>query len=263
MRSLPRVPFTRVGLLFLAAIPAGLVTGLAPTASGASIPVRYYWARAFSQTLRQPARGMTATMTIEHPRQVADVGDRELANHSLAEIEVQGRRTDRLEAGWEEDPGAPTYLFINYWHDGRSLGCNTGCGFVRRGPGIAPGHALRPGRRLTVAWRHAGPRWWLLVDGRRSGYYPDALWRGRFTGVRFAQAFGEVLVSDHLRDCVDMGSGRYPWQRGAASFSRIAFIGGPRIQLGGGTYASTGRARGYAIRRTGPADFRYGGPGRC
>ena len=72
-----------------------------------------------------------------------------------------------------------------------------------------------------------------------------------------ASIFGEVEIREGKRDCVDMGNGRLPSQRGARMF-HIAFINGTPVNLG---YSQVDD--GYALELTGHNSFRYGGPGTC
>jgi len=132
------------------------------------------------------ALGLKATITVEHPRQVGAEN-----NHSLAEIAVDAPSSlgyTFLEAGWIVQGDHPASLFANHWLRGNSS-CNfvayhQRCGFVPSGGGLLPGAMLVPGTKLTVEWRQLRRKWWLFVDDKPSGYYPDSLWHGRSPAPR-------------------------------------------------------------------------------
>jgi hypothetical protein len=218
----------------------------------------YHYAVAHTQVLPTKAAGLRATLSVHHPRQVRG----RMGQHSLGQIAV-GQRADAsyLEAGWRQSSGRPR-LFA-YWRpaNGGDTCYNFGCGFRPQGPGLRPGAVLQPGTEITVAFQHIGHRWWLKVDGRKSGYYPDRLWRGRFTGTDFAQLYGEVYTAPHQRVCADMGSGQPARNAHAAYMKDARWIGGPALQL---EEADTVReVHRYSYLQTSRNSFRYGGPGVC
>ncbi|HUI60741.1 MAG TPA: neprosin family prolyl endopeptidase, partial [Steroidobacteraceae bacterium] len=228
------------------------------------------WAFKYAATITQTltagryARGVKATLLVEHPPIPAGA----TLDHSLAEIaafdpSIPGTL---IEAGWMSEAasqGPTPRLFVAYWVRGQQVACFVplcvvGGGWVQTAsPAIQPGGrvaALRTGSRVRLEWRQSNRRWWLLVNGKRVGYYPDSLWQGQFTHIYTAEVFGEVLYRSG--ECIQMGNGKWPWRRGAASISDVAFIGGPSVSL---------RRRfvspGYGLRLTGANSFRYGGPG--
>jgi hypothetical protein len=255
------------GLTMLVSLTAPLTSSSArpappptppPTPSGATYrsTYDYKYASAATQTLKYAARGASATFTVHHPGQVRS-GD-----HSLVELAVaaSGMRFTYIEAGWVVDPGEPTRLFVFWWSNGKAACYNFGCGFVSRGPGIQPGARLAVGSTIRLTWSHVRNRWWLFVNGRRSGYYPDRLWHGGFTRTKWFQVFGEVAYRTDQRLCEDMGSGRRPSLRGAARVSKVSFVDGPNVHLS--KYVAD-TADHYDLRLTTQNSFRYGGPGRC
>ena len=183
--------------------------GAARTASpsGRAAAATYHYAEATPQRLRTKRTGAVATFTVHHPRQVRR------GSHSLVELAVAPNSVTRtyVEAGWIVTPGRKTRLFVFWWRNGTPHCYNFGCGFVDRGKGLRPGSVLKPGSKIRLAWKHRDAKWFLIVNGRQSGFYPDRLWRGTFTGTKWFQVFGEVADGGG-RLCEDMGNGRLPTQ---------------------------------------------------
>ena len=151
------------------AVAAALTAAFAPAAGAAAPPAPvgsdYYYASAGAYA-EYPAAGFQATFTVHKPRQV----QRERRNHSLGQIAVtQTTDSSYLEAGWTQERGKPR-LFV-FWRpaNGKKTCYNLGCGFRLKGPGQRPGTKVKPGSLLTVGFEHVGKKWWLLVDGERSG----------------------------------------------------------------------------------------------
>jgi hypothetical protein len=218
----------------------------------------YHYAAAHTQTLATQAKGLRATLSVHHPRQVRSGS----GQHSLGQIAV-GQRADGsyLEAGWRQHVGKPR-LFV-YWRpaDGGETCYNFGCGFRPRGRGLRPGAALRPGSEISVAFQHLGNKWWLKVNGTKSGFYPDRLWSGRFTGTDFAQLYGEVYTAPRQRVCADMGNGMRAHNPRAAYMKEARWLGGPALRLH--QARSVVEVHGYTYVQTSRNSFRYGGPGEC
>jgi hypothetical protein len=227
-----------------------------PGATPRSGVTSYKYAAVGTQHLRYAARGGSATFTVHHPRQVWN-GD-----HSLTEIAVRapGSSFSYVEAGWIVNPGEPTRLFIFWWRDGQGHCYDFGCGFVSKGPGLKPGARLTVGTRIRLTWAHRNHRWWLVVNGRRSGYYPDNLWDGTFTRTKWFQVFGEIAHQPDQSLCEDMGTGRTPWQLRSGRVGRVSFVDGPNVHLSRQVAAP---ADNYGLRLTSQNSFRYGGPGHC
>jgi hypothetical protein len=218
----------------------------------------YHYAVAHTQVLETEAEGLRAVMSVHRPRQVRG----RMGQHSLGQM-AMGHTLDSsyLEAGWRQFTDGPR-LFV-YWRpaDGSDTCYNFGCGFRPKGPGLRPGAALVPGSELTVAFQHQGNRWWLKIDGKRSGYFPDRLWKGKFKGTDFAQLYGEVYTDQQQRVCADMGNGLRARDAGAAYMRDAHWIGGPPVRLRKAT--SVREVHGYGYRQTSRNSFRYGGPGEC
>ncbi len=218
----------------------------------------YHYAAAHTQTLARPASGLTATMSVHQPKQVRG----RMGQHSIGQIAV-GRSIDSsyLEAGWRQFMDGPR-LFV-YWRpsDGSNTCYNFGCGFRPKGPGLKPGDELTPDTEITLAFQHVGNRWWLKVDGRRSGYYPDRLWRGRFRGTDFAQLYGEVVTGAGQRVCADMGNGKLARNPMAAYMDKVHWLDGPPVRLHKAT--TVHEVHPFTYQQTSPNSFRYGGPGEC
>jgi Neprosin len=203
---------------------------------------------------RRPV-GVGATLSVHNPRDIRR------GEHSLAEISIHmpGAYGNIIEVGWRRYLGR-TSLFVFRWNH-NDPSCYNRCGFVKRGPGKKPGVRLRPGRNLRVEWRHHHRRWNLYVNGRRSGFYPDRLWRGRFHHVGVTQLFGEVTFRRNgAGRCIDMGNGRFP-RRDSARVYRIRFVGTSASYRGGRRQVTAPEY--YGFNRTSPRSFKYGGRGPC
>jgi hypothetical protein len=236
------------------AVPLAAQQPPSPPAARAS--ATYHYAAATPQVLTTKATGAVATFTVHHPAQVR-AGD-----HSLAEIAVAPNSTQftYVEAGWTVEPGQKTRLFVFWWRNGNPHCYNFGCGFVDRGRGLRPGSALKAGTRIRLAWKHRDAKWWLFVDGRQSGYYPDRLWKGTFTGTKWFQVFGEVAHGGGHPLCEDMGNGKLPSNPLSAKITELAYLGGPAVKLSAGL---TDPGNNYRLKLTSANSFRYGGPGNC
>lgn len=252
----------RVKRLVLVAPLVAALAGLVPSSSPASAVIQhgdtdFYYAAAY-QYLDVPASGFQATLTVENPGQVG--ATRRNIEHSLGQIGV-GQRTDQsqLEAGWIKQRGKPRLFVFRRPASGAGT-CYNKCGFHKKGPGKKPGAILKPGSRITVGFQHIGTKWWLLVDGKRSGFYKDKLWRGRtFTSTDVSQVWGETTVDHGKTPCVDMGNGTSPLAGPSALIYDVTWIGGPATSLVPSPYTDTGL---YDVV-VAPNAIAYGGPGAC
>jgi hypothetical protein len=203
---------------------------------------------------------LAATFTVHHPGQVVNNSTR--ADHSLGEMAVRAPnlKFTYVEAGWLQS-GTQTkpQLFVFWWRNGNGHCYNFGCGFVRAGTGIRPGSTLSPGTRIRLAWSHHDQKWWLSVNGKTSGYYPDKLWDGKFTKAEGVQIFGEVAIQKGHRGCDDMGNGRRSSNPNAAKVFDVSY-GNGTVSLSKGNVTAPSR---YDLTLTGNGSFRYGGPGDC
>jgi len=236
-------------------LAAGPVPPTPPGGRAAAAATTYHYAEATPQRLMTKRTGAVATFTVHHPRQVGR------GSHSLAELAVAPNSVTRsfVETGWIVDPGRRTRLFVFWWRNGKPHCYNFGCGFVDRGRGLRPGSALRAGTSIRLAWKHRNAKWFLFVNGRQSGFYPDRLWRGTFTGTKWFQVFGEIADGGG-RLCEDMGNGRRPVNPRSAKISDVAYLGGPAVRLSPG---HTDGPNHYRLKITSSNSFRYGGPGNC
>jgi hypothetical protein len=221
----------------------------------------YYYAEAFQNFAAGVFRSrLAATFTVHHPGQVVNSPKR--ADHSLAEIAVRAPhlKFTYVEAGWRQ-AGTKTkpQLFVYWWRHGNGQCYNFGCGFVRAGHGLRPGKPLNPGARIRLSWSHHNHKWWLAVNGKTSGYYPDKLWHGNFTKAEGVQLFGEVAVKRGFRGCDDMGNGRWPGNPKSAKVFDVSYDRGT-VDLRKGTVTAPKR---YRMTLTGHRSFRYGGPSIC
>lgn len=216
----------------------------------------YYYGAAETQELTGDyAAGVTATFQVEHPKQVRN-------GHSLAEMAVSSPSLDYtyIEAGWIVTRKQQPQLFIFWWDQGTPECYNQGCGYVSKGPGIQPGSVLQKGSTVTLAWQQKHGKWWLIVNGKKSGYYPDDQWSEDFSSTGFAQVFGEVAVKDGTPICTDMGNGKLSTKAKAASITDVAFIDGPAMQL---VKDTDNPEHNYTVDVTSDTSARYGGPGDC
>ena len=216
----------------------------------------YYYAAAATQQLDQGlAKGASATLVVEAPKQVRK-------GHSLAEIAVESPAMDYsyIEAGWIVNPHQRPQLFIFWWDQGVPKCYNQGCGYVADGPGLQPGATLEKHATLSLTWQHKAHKWVLMVNDRRSGYYPDDQWTGDFERTGFAQVFGEVAVKDGDPVCTDMGDGKVGTDPKAATINDVAFIAGPAVTL---QYDLDDPAHNYLLDIRSDTAMGYGGPGVC
>lgn len=200
------------------------------------------------------ANGATATFTVEHPKQVPN-------GHSLAELAVEDPAMDYsyIEAGWIVQHNKAPHLFIFWWLQNTPECYDQGCGYVQSGNGIQPGAKLKTGSSITLTWQHSDGNWWLIVNGKKSGYYPDSQWSGAFDQTGFAQTFGEVaVVSGNI--CHDMGDGKPGASKKAATITGVQFVGGSAVAL---VKDVDDPAENYTMAVTGADSMGYGGPGLC
>jgi hypothetical protein len=236
-------------------VPLAGLPSAQPAPPAARAAATYHYAEAVPQALTTAATGAAATFTVHHPKQVGG------GSHSLAEIAVapaSGVFT-YVEAGWTVEPGQKTRLFVFWWRNGNPHCYDFGCGFVDRGQGLRPGTALKAGSTIRLAWKHKDAKWWLFVNGKQSGFYPDRLWEGTFTKTKWFQVFGEVAHGSG-RLCEDMGNGKLPGDATSAKITEVQYLDGPPVQLSAGT---TDAANNYRLKVTSANSFRYGGPGNC
>lgn len=264
--AVPALPGTPT----LAAAPAAVPTGAdepaaVPVSHPAAAPAQtatggYHYSSAYTQLLGQGehSRGLRATFSVHRPKQVEGL----LGQHSVAQIAV-GDSSNRafVEAGWRQFLDGPR-LFV-YWRpaDGSTTCYDLGCGFHDRGKGKPPGTSLKPGTTVTIGFKFAQRKWWLIVNGKKSGYYPAKLWDGKFTRSDYSLIYGEVYVDPSQQLCADMGNGKRAKRKKAARVRRVRFYDGPKVELT--INEAQNDADHYSIKLTGDRSFRYGGPGTC
>ncbi|MDN5851794.1 MAG: neprosin family prolyl endopeptidase [Actinomycetia bacterium] len=206
--------------------------------------------------------GLSATFTVHRPKQVRwRHGDHSLAEIAIARPGGSRKRPSYIEAGWVRgNRSRKVRLFVYWWGLKGGPKCyNLQCrGFVRSGKGKRPGAVLKPGTKIRLRWVHRHNRWNLFVNGKRSGYYPDRLWKNRFNRIGLAQLFGEVAYSRGGR-CIDMGTGRFPRKHRGAKISKIRVRGKSRPNF----RQWNEKPRQYRFKRINRRSFRYGGPGPC
>ena len=218
----------------------------------------YHYGATYTQVLTDtPSRGVRATFTVHRPGQVK--GNQ--GQHSIAQIAVGDYDTRAfVEAGWRRYVDGPR-LFV-FWRpaDGSDTCYNFGCGFKDRGKGIRPDALLKPGSKVTIGFKYQDRKWWLVVNGKKSGYYPARLWDGTFTRSDYSSIFGEVYVDPSQRLCADMGNGRRARKQTSAKVSQVAFYDGPPVELSVSEHSDL---QNYSVKLTGTNSFRYGGAGAC
>ena len=224
---------------------------------GGTIPGYHYGATHTQVLTEEPSKGVRATFTVHRPNQVKGAK----GQHSVGQIAV-GDSANRafVEAGWRQYVDGPR-LFV-YWRptDGSNTCYNFGCGFKDRGKGIRPHSMLKPGSTITIGFKFANRKWWLMINGKKSGYYPARLWDGDFTRSDYSSIFGEVYVNPDHRLCADMGNGKRARKKRAAKATDVTFYDGPSVQL---TVSDFSDLENYSVKLTGDNSFRYGGPGAC
>lgn len=208
-------------------------------------------------------KGLTAKFTVHKPKQVKwRRGDHSLAEVAIARPGSNPKRPSYIEAGWVRGNGhRKTRLFVFWWGlKGKPHCYNLKCkGFVRKGKGKRPGAVLKPGSKIKLSWKHKRNRWNLYVNGKRSGYYPDRLWKNRFDSIGWAQLFGEVAHGGGRGRCADMGNGKRARKHKGARVWDIKLHGTDRKA----NFSKWGAGNGYKFKRVSRKAFRYGGPGPC
>jgi hypothetical protein len=219
---------------------AGAAMAASPAAASAA-PVFSYVGEAYQGS----ARGASAVLPVASPRLARR------ADHSLAELAVQSAdRRDIVEVGWVRSRGIAggSHLFVSYWAGGRD---HVDAGFRSTSSAYQPFQALTPGTSVRFGLSYAGGGWNVSVQGHRIGFFPAALWGGRFRSARIEQAFGEVESYGLSR--TDMIDGRT--DRAISGFR----LTGARTPAGR-FYSSA--ADGYYLGAHGATWFRLGGHGR-
>ena len=220
-------------------------------------PVNFFYAAA-SQS--ESADGAYANLVIGKP--YLDSGD----YHTLAEISVQSADGQQIvEVGWNVDRtvngDSDPHLFVYHWVD-RKESCYNACGWQQYSSTIKPGDTLPVGSSKRFGIMHYNDAWWVVYDTEWIGYFPDALWDGRYTRSGLQQFFGEVAAST-TKPCTDMGTGSPATSENAARIGSIAEIDGGYVDTNvnlnirgiGGVYP--------APIPLSTRTFRYGGGGAC
>jgi hypothetical protein len=182
--------------------------------------------------------------------------------HTLAELAAQSADGQQIvEVGWTVDRGLNgddnPHLFVYHWVD-RTPSCYNGCGYVQYSATIRPGATLPVGGLPLLSIRHYQGNWWIYYGTEWIGYYPDALWGGRYTSTGLTQWFGEVAANS-AAPCTDMGNGQFASSASATAISGISFYAGPAVSITSfGTNPSY-----YSAQATSSNSARYGGPGAC
>jgi hypothetical protein len=167
--------------------------------SGTPAKETCYYYNTISKAMQYDARGAEVSLSVEQPKIAkADF-------HSLAQLAVSSKdRKHTVEAGWKAtrstDGSSTTRLFIFFWVNkgagNRGGQCyDLGCGFVHTSKKHTPGMVLKPGTNLKIKIIYSNERWEIHVNDELLGYYPTALWGGKFTRAGGIQAFGEVASS--------------------------------------------------------------------
>lgn len=183
-------------------------------------------------------------------------------SHTLAELAVQSADGQQIvEIGWTVDRSlygdTNPRLFVFHWINGTPT-CYNACGFVRYDTSIAPGMLLTNGGTYQFTIQHYQGNWWIGLNTKWLGYYPDSRWGGTYTKAGLVQWFGEVAAGS-ATPCTDMGNGQFASSTTAASITSLAFIGGPAVNI---STLQTHPTM-YTALRTSANSLRYGGPGAC
>lgn len=192
-----------------------------------------------------------------------DVADPYLApsdSHTLGELAVESTDGQQIvEVGWTVDRGlngdTQPHLFVYHWVNGQET-CYNGCGYVATDFAV-PGMALATGKR-EFGIEHMNGRWYIGIDSKWIGYFPDSLWGNSYTKAGLVQAFGEVSVANPGFPCTDMGNGDYASNPSAASIL-LGYFNGPGVSLS--SYSTNPSF--YSIRTVASDTIRYGGLGAC
>ncbi len=202
--------------------------------------------------------GVQATLFQAKPR----VGPKDF--HSLAELALFSADAKQIvEIGWTVDktkPDGMPRLFVYHWVDGKPT-CYNGCGFVTYNYSGAPrpNQLVAVGKPATYKVLHLSNKWIFWYNNSPIGYFPDSLWRGRFTKAYIMQVFGEVAYSPTKVAYSQMGNGKLGYKPGSAYIKDVKLIGAAvptrlSVEVLG---APLGYKRGYVTA----SRFNYGGPG--
>lgn len=238
-------------------------TRLQAAATGDDGSICYYGACYNYVSGRQYADASGASVQLWTARPELDAADYDA--HSLQELAVQSADASQIvEIGWTVDRQlngdlAP-HLFVFHWVDGVPT-CYNGCGFVPTSTAVTPGMELPSGSLGTFRINHVRDRWELSLDGIMFGYFPDALWQGRYTRLGLVQAFGEV-ASTTAPACDDMGTGKFADSAASSRITGFRLLDSATPVGLSMLVTSPGLYDDAAVT---PSSFRLGGPGtgRC
>ncbi|EFJ24528.1 hypothetical protein SELMODRAFT_414674 [Selaginella moellendorffii] len=164
--------------------------------------------------------GVTSTLSVQNPKVTGD-------GQSISQIWISdSSKRGILEVGWHVYPMVSSghCLFI-YWTADRyqSTGCfNLQCkGFVQVDTKVVLGGVISQREiSLAISQDKKTQNWWLLVDGKRIGYWPSALLKSIQQGASFVAAGGEVATLNG-KAILQMGSGKFPSSgKGFAAYHR-------------------------------------------
>ena len=164
--------------------------------------------------------GASVFLSQAHPK----VGTGDL--HSLTELAVQSSdQKQTVEVGWTVEGSGPPRLFVFHWVNGVPT-CYNGCGFVPVSKKYHAGDVVNTGEQRTYSIQFKNGRWLVGYRGETLGYFPGSLWKGKFTKIGVAQAFGEVASSSKTSPHSEMGNGVSGAAAKSAAIRKFKLIGG-------------------------------------
>ncbi|MDG4862185.1 neprosin family prolyl endopeptidase [Streptomyces sp. T-3] len=246
----------------LAALTAiALLAGAAPGGSAAAAPDPYYYAGVLKAAPKGRDQGVGGVLQISDPllHSPKDQVTNEISvvrgdNESLVEVGYRKFRT-----------GGPT-LMVGRWAEGNFLDTDK---FRTTHRTNRPDMRLDRfvGKKVRFAVRHRKNAWWVWFDDAWLGYYPDSLWRGRFTSGDTTHWYGEVF-SGTRPPLGQMGNGRPARDARAEAIDGMCQYDARRcVPIRGGTRNET-NPRYYSLKYDGGSSQRHGGvgaagPSRC
>lgn len=185
--------------------------------------------------------------------------------HSLGEFAVESPDGKQVvEIGWTVDQGVngdlQPHVFSFHWIDHQAT-CYNGCGWVQVSATHQPGMAVVPGEAHDYDIELINGDWWLFFDGDAMGYYPQALWGGRFPAAGLVQWYGEVAAAAPS-PCTQMGNGKFGTDPTSTSYDglRLYEPGGIRVPAAIDSSGYTSPPL-YNVGRVSATSFGFGGPG--
>lgn len=216
------------------------------------------------------AGGGGFTLQIENPV-VVEPSPSDTADHSIGEMAVMsagqaGGTLNDVEIGFVVYGGDPhPQLFVYHWNDGAET-CYNSCNWHQYSSTYSPGMDLTPfvGKSVYVGWVQYENRWWAWFNDQWMGYIENSAWSVPFTQTAQIQWYGEVASDNGIPPETQMGNGKFPSDKAAASMSTLCAVNVKAWVC----YYNNGQSNGatqvnyYDIDNSTYGAVRYGGTGQ-